>query len=442
MSEYIVDLESKFRDRKLRRSKRRSGNKTDIGGSSSSAMNIHVNSKNKDNPSMLTRRRTSKTMSKTKSKSGNKRSALADISNKQTFVGGKSKVPRTTRKQSEVKSAIQEDVNNENPEDFGMISDSSCGEDNNRSPISMDTLHDELDDYDDSSSVAGFSDTSDEMVVERTLQGQGLLAKIQSSKPDPSYSYESDIVNFLLEREEKYMEDGNKMTAVQEDINHTMRSILVDWLVEVADEYKLHRQTFFLTVNYIDRVLSDISINRTKLQLVGVSAMLLASKYEEIYPPSVDEFVYISDNTYTRDEVIRMESLILKSLKFRLTAPTPEEFLKIYNKLIQLKEKELQLAKYLIELSAQEPMYVAYPPSRIAAAAVLLSRYTISGESEMPTALRYCSKACFNDLKEVLIDLYKAHKKHYNGDTTLKAVSTKYSSKQCMRVALIVPRKM
>ena len=82
-----------------------------------------------------------------------------------------------------------------------------------------------------------------------------------------------------------------------------MRAILVDWLVEVAEEYRLHPQTLHVAVSYIDRFLSEMSVQRGKLQLVGVTCMLLAAKFEEIYPPAVDEFVYITDNTYTRDQV-------------------------------------------------------------------------------------------------------------------------------------------
>lgn len=89
----------------------------------------------------------------------------------------------------------------------------------------------------------------------------------------------------------------------QRDINHNMRSILVDWLVEVAEEYRLKPETLFLSVNYIDRFLSSMAVQRTKLQLVGVTCMLLASKYEEIQPPTVDNFVYITDETYRRDQV-------------------------------------------------------------------------------------------------------------------------------------------
>lgn len=93
-------------------------------------------------------------------------------------------------------------------------------------------------------------------------------------------------------------------------INKSMRAILVDWLVEVTEEYNLVSETLFLTVNYLDRFLSsNVTIDPSKLQLVGVSCMLIASKLEEIYPPEISDFVYITNATYTADEVcVRMSS--------------------------------------------------------------------------------------------------------------------------------------
>jgi cyclin A len=89
----------------------------------------------------------------------------------------------------------------------------------------------------------------------------------------------------------------------QPEINPHMRAILVDWLVEVAEEYKLASETLYLTINYIDRYLGLKQVPRCKLQLIGVVCMLIASKFEEVYAPAVDEFAYISDHTYTKEEV-------------------------------------------------------------------------------------------------------------------------------------------
>jgi len=107
-------------------------------------------------------------------------------------------------------------------------------------------------------------------------------------------------MNFLKETEHEAVPCFGFMDF-QEDINEKMRAILVDWLVEVHLKFKLLPETLYLTVNLIDRYLCKEQVHRSKLQLVGVTAMLIASKYEEIYPPIVKDFVYITDNAYTKD---------------------------------------------------------------------------------------------------------------------------------------------
>lgn len=108
----------------------------------------------------------------------------------------------------------------------------------------------------------------------------------------------------------------NYMEAVQQDVNAHMRGILVDWLVEVAQEYKLVSETLFLAVNYIDRFLSCEVAPRRKLQLVGITCMLIAAKYEEIYAPQIEDFCYITDNTYSREEVIAMEQQVSNGILY------------------------------------------------------------------------------------------------------------------------------
>ena len=102
----------------------------------------------------------------------------------------------------------------------------------------------------------------------------------------------------------------------QEDINEKMRAILVDWLVEVHLKFKLVPESLYLTVNLIDRFLEKEQVNRQKLQLIGVTAMLIACKYEEIYPPIVKDFVYITDNAYSKEEILETERLMLQTLDF------------------------------------------------------------------------------------------------------------------------------
>lgn len=111
--------------------------------------------------------------------------------------------------------------------------------------------------------------------------------------------------------------------AGQPLINKSMRAILVDWLVEVAEEYHLVPETLYLSVNYIDRVLSsNMMIDPSKLQLVGISCMLIASKMEEIYPPEITEFVYITNSSYTEKEVC---DLLSDSLETKTNENKPSE---------------------------------------------------------------------------------------------------------------------
>jgi cyclin-A len=90
---------------------------------------------------------------------------------------------------------------------------------------------------------------------------------------------------------------------VQTDMTPHMRSILVDWLVEVAMEYRLTSDTLHLTVALLDRFLSVAAVGRDQLQLAGIACMWAAAKYEEIYAPSARDFCFITDNTYTPQQV-------------------------------------------------------------------------------------------------------------------------------------------
>jgi len=255
---------------------------------------------------------------------------------------------------------------------------------------------------------------------------------------DPLNQYTETIYAELRQNELKYKPRNDYMEGVQKDINHVMRGILVDWLVEVGEEYKLSSQTLFLTVRYIDRLLSAVSVHRTKLQLVGITCMLLASKYEEIYPPSVDDFVYISDNTYSREEVLRMETVLLNSLKFALTNSTCWEFSRRYSAACGLDKRTTSLVAYITEAFLQEPLYLKFLPSQVGAGAVYLALFT-TRQKPWTKTLERASRYSLPDLKDVIAALHQTMLRLYQGHCTLKAVKNKYSEPKLYRVALIVP---
>ncbi|KAG6497681.1 cyclin-A1-4-like [Zingiber officinale] len=191
-----------------------------------------------------------------------------------------------------------------------------------------------------------------------------------------------DIYKHLRIAETKKRPSTDFMEMIQKDINASMRSILVDWLVEVAEEYRLVPDTLYLTVNYIDRYLSGNEINRQRLQLLGVACMLIASKYEEICAPQVEEFCYITDNTYFKDEVLQMETEVLKYLKFEMTAPTAKCFLRRFIRAAQVSDEvpamQIEfLANYVAELSLLEYNFLCYAPSLVAASAIFLANFIL-----------------------------------------------------------------
>ena len=156
----------------------------------------------------------------------------------------------------------------------------------------------------------------------------------------------------------------------QKDINQKMRSILIDWLVEVHNRFKLQPQTLWLCVNILDRYLEQVQTLRSKLQLVGVTALLIASKYEEIYPPEVKDCVYITDYAYDRQEVLAMETMILNKLEYKVCIPTGYHFLIRYLNSIQASDRTRHLASYYAERNLQESDMLLVRPHKFAASAL------------------------------------------------------------------------
>ncbi|XP_067939423.1 G2/mitotic-specific cyclin-B2-like isoform X2 [Watersipora subatra] len=156
-------------------------------------------------------------------------------------------------------------------------------------------------------------------------------------------------------------------------ITPRMRAILVDWLVQVHTRFGFLQETLYLTISIIDRYLQIEEVNKSKLQLVGVTAMWIASKYEETLEVEVADFVYITDNSYTTATMRQMERRILKKLEFNLGRPLPLHFLRRYSKVAEVDSMRHTLAKYLLELSILDYHLVHYHPSEISAASLCLS---------------------------------------------------------------------
>lgn len=249
--------------------------------------------------------------------------------------------------------------------------------------------------------------------------------------------YAENIYQHLREREMKLSARPGYLERHPE-ITDGMRAILVDWLVEVVQEYKLHFETLHLAVNYLDRFLSCTAhVKRGKLQLIGTAALLIAAKYEEIIPPELNEFVYITDNTYTMKQLVRMEHVFLRVLDFNMAAPTSNQFLHLFMSIHSVCANTRSLASYITELSLLEiGPFLKYTPSVVAAAAYCLATYTIN-RSLWPDSLNAFTGYTMAEIVPCLTDL---HKLYISADSRPhQAVRDKYKSSKYCRVSWITP---
>jgi len=243
--------------------------------------------------------------------------------------------------------------------------------------------------------------------------------------------YFDDICQELFSNEDKYLVDPKYMSN-QSDINHRMRAILIDWLIDVHLKYKLVPQTMYIAVNLIDRYLEKNETNRAKLQLVGVTAMFIACKYEEIYPPDLKDFVYITDGAYVKQDVLDMEYKMLKSLEFNITFPTQWSIFEIYKKKLDLDDKTFKLAWFLMELCLIDYKILKFKMSYIAASAILIAIKTLGIYRNDFSSVIGIEE---NQLEECCKEIYNYYV--YNSTHNLQAIRKKFAMTRYNEVSKI-----
>uniref|UniRef100_A0A8C7Z6F8 G2/mitotic-specific cyclin-B2 n=1 Tax=Oryzias sinensis TaxID=183150 RepID=A0A8C7Z6F8_9TELE len=258
---------------------------------------------------------------------------------------------------------------------------------------------------------------------------------IDSDSADDCYmcpEYAKDIFDYLKEREEKFVLSNYMLTHTS--LNPEMRAILVDWLVEVQENFELYHETLYLAVKMTDHYLSKASIHREMLQLVGSTAMLIASKFEERSPPCVDDFLYICDDAYKREELISMEASILQTLSFDINIPIPYRFLRRYAKCVSASMDTLTLARYYCEMSLMEMDLVSERGSLLASACLLMALITKDLGSWSPI-LQFHSGYQASEVAPVVRKLHLMLQGP--ADDKLRAVRNKYSHKVFFEVATV-----
>uniref|UniRef100_A0A8C4GD91 G2/mitotic-specific cyclin-B2 n=1 Tax=Dicentrarchus labrax TaxID=13489 RepID=A0A8C4GD91_DICLA len=242
--------------------------------------------------------------------------------------------------------------------------------------------------------------------------------------------YAKEIFDYLKQREEKFVLCD--YMPQQPSLNPEMRAILIDWLVEVQENFELYHETLYLAVKMTDHYLSQTPVHREMLQLVGSTAMLIASKFEERSPPCVDDFLYICDDAYKREELISTEASILQKLSFDINIPIPYRFLRRYAKCVSAGMDTLTLARYYCEMSLMEMELVSERGSLLASACLLMALVTkdLGGWSPI---LQFHSGYQMSDLAPVVRKLHTMLLAP--PDDKLRAIRNKYSHKVFFEVA-------
>ena len=257
--------------------------------------------------------------------------------------------------------------------------------------------------------------------------------------------YLNDIYkNLLIEKKNIPKSEYNYMKN-QNEINEQMRSILIDWIIDVHFKFNFTDETLFMTINIIDRYLTLEKITRNKLQLLGITSLMIACKHEEIDLPKANDFIYITDNAYNRKEVFIMENEILKKLNFSLCHPSPIKFYELITYSFKFNKKKFFMGKYLMESFLVDLKNIKYKPSIIACACVYIvmkffkmnnyqesynKKWFMLNENE--PSITYIVKECAKDICLFVDNIQK---------TNFLSCQKKYSKNEFEKVSLLINGK-
>ncbi|CAN9268824.1 unnamed protein product [Alternaria alternata] len=245
--------------------------------------------------------------------------------------------------------------------------------------------------------------------------------------------YGDEIFEYMHSLEERMKPNASYMDH-QAEIQWSMRSVLMDWLVQVHNRFTLLPETLFLAVNYVDRFLSCKVVSLGKLQLVGATALFVAAKYEEINCPSVQEIVYMVDGAYTADEVLKAERFMLSMLQFELGWPGPMSFLRRISKADNYDLETRTLSKYFLEITVMDERFVGCAPSFLSAGAHCLARFMLKKGDWSQAHVHYSGYTLtqLRQLITVILECCDNPQKHH------AAVYEKYTDKRYKRASIFV----
>ncbi|KAL2850869.1 cyclin-like protein [Aspergillus pseudodeflectus] len=243
--------------------------------------------------------------------------------------------------------------------------------------------------------------------------------------------YVVEIFDYLRDLEMETLPNPHYIDH-QPDLEWKMRGILVDWLIEVHTRFRLLPETLFLAVNLIDRFLSAEVVALDRLQLVGVAAMFIASKYEEVLSPHVANFSHVADETFTDREILDAERHILATLEYNMSYPNPMNFLRRISKADNYDIQTRTLGKYLMEISLLDHRFLGYPQSQVGAAAMYLARLILERGPWDATLAHYAGYT-----EEEIDPVFRLMVDYLHRPVCHEAFFKKYASKKFLKASIM-----
>lgn len=267
---------------------------------------------------------------------------------------------------------------------------------------------------------------------QKTIQPWDDLDAGDFDDPTMVSEYAPEIFQYLYELELKYMPDHTYM-SIQPELEWSTREVLMDWIIDTHAKLRLLPETLFLACNIIDRFMSVRSVTVNKIQLVGITSLLIAAKYEEVFPPAAKYFSYLTSGNFDEEDILDAERFILQVLEYELSYPNPLNYLRRISKADDYDVRTRSFGKYLLEVGIMEHRLLKFPPSHVAAAAMYLSRRVV-GKEEWDANLEHYS----GDLPESsLMEIVQIMLQYLVQNTvTHDALFKKYASKRYFKASI------
>ncbi|XP_031638665.1 G2/mitotic-specific cyclin-B3 [Contarinia nasturtii] len=244
--------------------------------------------------------------------------------------------------------------------------------------------------------------------------------------------YAMDIFEYLKKREETFKIDA--YLGRQPHLTNWMRTLLVDWMVEVQETFELNHETLYLAVKIVDIYLSKVQIEKEKLQLIGAAALFMSCKYDERTPPLIEDFLYICDGAYKQNELVSMEMDAFRTIGYDLGIPLSYRFLRRYARCGMVTMPELTLARFILEFSLMSYDLITLSDSKIAAACLYMA-LRMNNKTGWNKTLEYFSGYKLSDFQSIIPLLNgPLHQKQRDANKTIR---NKYTHKVFYEVSKV-----